>query len=86
MGPGTSYIGHQTWNNGHRHWTWEFRIIEERLSLEETKCSVTFRVVLSLSYIRFHIPCSKNVKERRSLEFNLYENGEEIEMYFGFEI
>ena len=26
--------------------------------------------------------CSKNEKERRSLEFNLYENGEEIEMYF----
>ena len=50
------------------------------------KCSVSSRVVLSLRYIRFHIPCSKNVKERRSLEFNLYENGEEIEMYFGFEI
>ena len=86
MGLQTLDIGHQTWDNGHRHGTWEFGIIEERLSLDGTKCSVSFRVVLSLSYIRFHIPCSKNVKERRSLEFNLYENGEEIEMYFGFEI
>ena len=56
------------------------------------KCSVSFRVLLSLSYIRFHIlesydmECSKNVKERRFLELNLCENGEEIEMYFGFEI
>ena len=57
---GTSDIGHLTSDMGHG--TWEFGIIEERLSLEGTKCSVSFRVVLSLSYIGFCIPCSKNVK------------------------
>ena len=53
------------------------------------KCSVFFRVLLSLNCIRFYIiesydtGCSKNVKESRFLEFNLCENEEEIEMYSG---
>ena len=50
MGHGTSDIGHWTseWDNGYKHGTWEFGIIEERLSLDGTKMFSIFQSTVKL--------------------------------------